>query len=66
MHNFAFDMRWLPWPVIPKKQWPKVRFAVKRAITQEEHVAIIARKSNLRTALFTNCAGISEATKLTS
>jgi hypothetical protein len=23
IHNFALDMAWLPWPVIPKRQWPK-------------------------------------------
>jgi hypothetical protein len=22
IHNFALDMSWLPWPVLPKKQWP--------------------------------------------
>ena len=39
-HNFAPDMGWLPWPVVPKKQWPPVRFGEKRAITLEEHQAI--------------------------
>ena len=24
IHNLAMDMNWLPWPVIPKKQWPRV------------------------------------------
>ncbi|MCX6917460.1 MAG: hypothetical protein NT167_31240, partial [Verrucomicrobia bacterium] len=46
LHNFALDMGWLPWPVVPKRQWPAVRFKVKRAITQEEHQAIIARETN--------------------
>ena len=22
VHNFALDMNWLPWPVLPKKRWP--------------------------------------------
>ena len=22
IHNFALDMNWLPWPVLPKKRWP--------------------------------------------
>ena len=26
IHNFALDMGWLPWPVVPKKQWPPVQF----------------------------------------
>jgi hypothetical protein len=31
MHNFAVDLGWLPWPVIPKRQWPAVRYGEKRA-----------------------------------
>ncbi len=46
MHNFALDMGWLPWPVIPKKQWPAVRYQAKRAVTLEEHRAIFAREGN--------------------
>jgi integrase len=46
IHNFALDMTWLPWPILPKKQWPKVQFKEKRAITSEEHQAIIAREKN--------------------
>ena len=30
IHNFALDMGWLPWPVLPKKQWPKIRFKETR------------------------------------
>jgi hypothetical protein len=39
-------MTWLPWPVIVKRQWPKVQFKDKRAITWEEHQAIVAREQN--------------------
>ena len=46
LNNFAMDMNWLPWPLIPKRQWPKIRFKEKRAITWEEHQAIIARETN--------------------
>jgi integrase len=46
IHNFALDMTWLPWPVIVKRQWPKVEFKDKRAITWEEHQASIAREQN--------------------
>jgi len=46
IHNFALDMSWLPWPVVPKKQWPPVHFGEKRAITREEHLQIIARERN--------------------
>ena len=46
IHNFALDMSWLPWPVLPKKNWPVIRFREKRAITREEHDAIVARERN--------------------
>lgn len=46
IHNFALDMNWLPVPVIPKRQWPEVRHKQKRAITLEEHRAIVAREVN--------------------
>jgi hypothetical protein len=26
LHNFCVDMNWLPWPLIPKRQWPAVTF----------------------------------------
>ena len=46
IHNFALDMNWLPWPVLPKKRWPEVVFKEKRAITLAEHLAILARENN--------------------
>jgi len=46
LHNFCVDMNWLPWPLIPKRQWPAVRFKEKRAITLEEHCKIVAREKN--------------------
>ncbi len=46
LHNFCVDMNWLPWPLIPKRQWPAVRFKDKRAITFEEHQRIVAREFN--------------------
>ena len=46
IHNFALDMNWLPWPVLPKKRWPGVVFKEKRAITLAEHLAILARENN--------------------
>ena len=45
-HNFALDMGWLPWPVVVKRQWPAIEFKDKRAITSEEHHAIIALEHN--------------------
>ena len=45
-HNFALDMNWLPWSILPKRQWPAVKFKEKRAITLEEHQRIIAAEVN--------------------
>jgi integrase len=56
LHNFCVDMNWLPWPLIPKRQWPAVRFKAKRAITLEEHQRIIAAEVNPeRKALYQLC-----------
>jgi integrase len=44
--NFALDMNWLPWPVLPKKRWPAFKFKEKRGITLKEHQAIVARELN--------------------
>ena len=46
LHNFALDMNWLPAPVIPRKQWPTIRFGEKRAITIEEHQRILASEQS--------------------
>ncbi len=55
IQNFALDMNWLPWPVLPKKQWPKVRFKEKRAVTLAEHQAIIAGETNAERRAFYEC-----------
>jgi integrase len=56
LHNFALDMNWLPVSVIPRRQWPPVRFKDKRAITLEEHQKIIAAEGNPeRKALYQLC-----------
>jgi integrase len=41
LHNYALDMNWLPWPILPKKRWPKIVYGEKRGITLEEHRRII-------------------------
>ncbi|MEO7299177.1 MAG: hypothetical protein ABI042_11455 [Verrucomicrobiota bacterium] len=46
LHNFCLSMNWLPWPIVPKRLWPEVRFQPKRAITIEEHQLIIEREKN--------------------
>ncbi|MCL4176583.1 MAG: tyrosine-type recombinase/integrase [Verrucomicrobia bacterium] len=46
LHNFAVDVGWLPWPILPKKQWPVIRFKPKRAIMFAEHADIVERERN--------------------
>ena len=46
MHSFALDMDWLPWPVLPRKRWPALRFGEKRAITWTEHQNILLSEKN--------------------
>lgn len=56
LHNFCVDMNWLPWPLVPKRQWPAVKYKPKRAITREEHEQIIAAERNPeRKALYQLC-----------
>jgi integrase len=45
-HNFALDMSWIAGPIIPRRQWPKVRHATKKAITEEQYRQIIDREQN--------------------
>jgi len=52
LHNFALDMNWLLGPVIPKRQWPEVRYKDKRAITADEHRRIVDREPNPERRLF--------------
>jgi integrase len=46
IHNHALGMEWLLKSVIPRLQWPKPVFKSKRAITAEEHAAIVQREQN--------------------
>jgi len=46
IHNHALGMEWLLKSVIPRRQWPKPIYKDKRAITAEEHAAIIQREQN--------------------
>ena len=50
IHNYALGMEWLLKSVIPRLQWPKPVFKAKRAITAEEHAAIVAREVKVRCA----------------
>ena len=47
LHNLAVDLGWLAWPILPKRAWPKIHSQKKRAITAEEHEAVIASEKNV-------------------
>ena len=47
LHNYALDMNWLAWPILPKKRWPKIVYGDKRGITPVEHQKIVERELNL-------------------
>ena len=46
LQNAAVDFGWLPAPLIPRRQWPKIRFKDKRGITPEEFARIMADERN--------------------
>lgn len=46
IHHYAVSMHWLPWPVLPKRHWPPIKYQTKRGITLEEHQKILAREHN--------------------
>lgn len=46
VHNFALELDWLPKRILSRRVWPKVVHHKKRAITREEHEAIIKREPN--------------------
>ena len=64
IYNFALGMNWLPVAVIPVRQWPSVRYKDKRAITLQEHRAILAREPNPERRAFYElawCLGASQS-----
>jgi integrase len=52
LQSFALDLNWLPRPIIPPRQWPKVRFRERRAITHGEHEKIVAANPNAERRVF--------------
>lgn len=46
LHNLALALGWLTWPILAKRAWPKIHPQRRRAITPEEHAAIIAAEQN--------------------
>jgi len=46
LHSFALGMGWLPWPIITFKQWPRIRFGNRRAITADEAAKLVAAEKD--------------------
>jgi len=46
LHNFCINMGWLLAPVLPKQLWPAIHYKEKRAISHEEHLAILDAEKN--------------------
>ena len=46
INSLAVDLGWLTWLILAKRAWPKIRNQQKRAITAEEHGAVIACEGN--------------------
>lgn len=42
MHNDALGMGWIPSPILPRKMWPRIQKKDKRAITETEHIILLA------------------------
>ena len=42
LHNDAVGMGWIPSPILPRKLWPKMKKKYKRAITETEHIQLLA------------------------
>src|SRR5438094_6053827 len=71
LHNLAVDLGWLAWPILAKRAWPKLRTQSKRAITAEEHRAVIALEKNAERRayyelLYETGAGQTDAANLTA
>ena len=54
LHNYALEMDWIPKSIIPRRQWPKIEFKSKRAITFQEHQKIIAGERNPESRAYYN------------
>src|SRR6185503_6065996 len=52
LHGFAVSMKWLPWPILMPRQWPRIRFKPRRGVTCEEHQKLLARESDAERRAF--------------
>lgn len=67
LHNFALDMDWLPKAVIPKRQWPEIRYKETKEQSLSKSIVKSSQSSRIVSAgHFMNSAGILEALRATS
>jgi integrase len=52
LHNFALENGWMHWFIISAKKWPQPKKQPKRAITLNEHEAILAAENNQERRLY--------------
>jgi len=52
LHNYALGLGWLPWIVVPPLAWPRRAGKKRRAITEDEHLRIVAGESNSERRLY--------------
>lgn len=52
LQSYAVGMKWLPWPVLTSRQWPRARFKDRRAITWDEHQVLLSREKNMERRTF--------------
>ena len=66
LHNFCLSMNWLPWPIIPKRLWPEVRYR-PGARSQLKSTASSSNARRTRSGVISmSCAGISAVRRATS
>jgi len=46
LHNDALGMGWIPFPILPRKRWPRAQKRSRRAITHEEHNRLLGAISD--------------------
>ncbi|HEY5892332.1 MAG TPA: hypothetical protein VIT91_03795 [Chthoniobacterales bacterium] len=52
LHNLALNLGWLPWAILVKNAWPKLRYKERRAITLEEHRLLVESECSAERRLF--------------
>ena len=57
LHNYALDMNWLAWAILPRKQWPKSSTAKSAASRWRNTSRSLRAKKTRNGAIITSCCG---------